>query len=106
MKAVFSIGLMLAAALSGSAAQAATEPGGGPIRSRIVESSNKKISCYALKQREAVHCRGSRYSSDSKKVVELGKRGVAKRLRIKDYPGWNSEPKTLHHEDTWKRNGV
>ncbi|MGQ0846877.1 MAG: hypothetical protein ACT4QF_22380 [Sporichthyaceae bacterium] len=106
MKTVLGVGLMFAAILPGSAAQAAEVPNGETIRSRIVESQNKKISCYALKQREAVHCKGRAYSSDSDKVVELGKRGKAKRVRVSDYPGYDSEPKKLDSGDTWRRNGV
>ena len=104
MKTVIGVGLLLAAILPGSVAQAA-EPSGETVRSRIVESSNKKISCYALKHRDAVHCKGS-VSSNSEKVLELGKRGKAKRVRVGDYPGYASEPKRIHHGDTWQRNGV
>jgi hypothetical protein len=106
MKTLLGMGLLLAAMLPASLAQAATEPSLEVNRSRIVESSNKKISCYALKRREAIHCKGSRYSSHPEKVIELGKRGKAKRLKVTDYPGYNSEPKKIGHGETWRRNGV
>jgi hypothetical protein len=101
------VGLLLVALLPGAAAEAAVEPSASAInRSRIVESSNKKVTCYALKKREAIHCKGSWYSSSSKKVIELEKRGKAKKRKIKDYPGYRSDPKTVRAGDTWRRNGV